>query len=160
MEPDRYLWLGTGGGWADRLDRRTGEFTHFTDKDGLPNNCVYGILADKAGNLWLSTNQGLCVFNPDTRACRTYDTHDGLQSNEFNGGAYFKSRQGEMFFGGVRGYNAFFPEKIATNWYGPPVVITDFLINNQWVGVRTPGSPLRKPVSRTRRSSCPTRTGC
>jgi serine phosphatase RsbU (regulator of sigma subunit)/ligand-binding sensor domain-containing protein len=148
-EPDRYLWLGTGGGGLDRLDRGTGRVTHFTEKDGLPNNCIYGILADKTGNLWLSTNQGLSVFDPRTRTCRNYDLHDGLQDNEFNGGAYLKSRQGELFFGGVRGYNAFFPENIAENHYAPPVVITDFLINNQWVGVHTPDSPLRKPVFRT-----------
>lgn len=148
-EPDRYLWLGTAGGGLDRLDRSTGRFSHFTEKDGLPNDCIYGILPDKKGNLWLSTNQGLCVFNPRTRACRTYDLHDGLQSNEFNGGAYFKSAQGELFFGGVQGYNSFFPEKIAENRNTPPVVITDFLINNLWVGVHTPGTPLRKPVSRT-----------
>ena len=150
VDPGRYLWLGTGGGGLDRLDRQTGLVAHFTEKDGLPNNCIYGILADKAGNLWLSTNQGLCVFNPRTRACRVYDIHDGLQSNEFNGGACFKSPRGEMFFGGIHGYNAFFPEQIAVNRYAPPVVITELLINNQRVGVGTPASPLRKPVYRTR----------
>ena len=49
---------------------------------------------------------------------------DGLQSHEFNGGACFKSTDGEMFFGGINGFNSFFPEDISDNTYIPPIVIT------------------------------------
>jgi len=106
------------------FDSVKAEFTYFTENDGLPNNVVYGILGDDHGNLWLSTNKGLSKFNPSTETFRNYDVNDGLQSNEFNTGAYYKSKSGEMFFGGINGFNAFYPDSIKDNLFIPPVVIT------------------------------------
>jgi PAS domain-containing protein len=106
-------------------------FIHYTEADGLPNNFIYGILEDDEGNLWLSTNKGISRFNPETETFRNYDLADGLQSNEFNRNAYYKSRQGELFFGGIKGLNYFFPHQIKDNPYIPPVVITDFRIFNE-----------------------------
>lgn len=121
------IWIGTLGG-LNRYDRQTDTFEHFTQKDGLPNDVVYGILEDSANNLWLSTNKGLSCFNPKTGEFRNYDLHDGLQSNEFNQGAFFKSKSGEMFFGGINGFNSFFPEAIQQNANIPQIVITKFRV--------------------------------
>jgi len=120
------LWIGTYGGGLNRFDRATQTFTHYTEKDGLANDTVYGILADAEGSLWLSTNRGLSRFDPRTETFRNYDVSDGLQSNEFNAGAFFQSNSGEMFFGGIQGFNAFFPDHIKENPYPPPLVITSF----------------------------------
>jgi len=54
-----------------------------------------------------------------------------LQDNEFNVGAHFTSESGEMFFGGIRGFNAFFPADIQQNFSIPPIVITTFYKFNQ-----------------------------
>ena len=63
-EPDKYIWIGTKGGGLNRLDKNTGDFFHLTTKDGLPNDVVYGILADDAGNIWGSTNKGIfCLIH-------------------------------------------------------------------------------------------------
>lgn len=118
------IWVGTFGGGLNRLDVAAGKFTYFSEKDGLPNNVVCGILGDSQGNLWLSTNKGLSKFNPKARTFRNYDVNDGLQSNEFNTGAYFKSRNGELAFGGINGFNLFRPELIKDDPYVPAVVIT------------------------------------
>lgn len=64
-----------------------------------------------------------------------YDKKDGLQSNEFNTGAYYKDRAGRMYFGGVNGFNKFYPESVQDNTYILPVVITDFLLFNKSVEV-------------------------
>ena len=82
----------------------------YGEEDGLPANLVYGLLGDGRGNLWLSSDKGLTRFDPRTERFRTYDWRDGLQGDEFNGGAYHRSPRGELFFGGVNGFNAFFPE--------------------------------------------------
>jgi signal transduction histidine kinase/ligand-binding sensor domain-containing protein/class 3 adenylate cyclase len=119
------LWVGTAKGLS-LLDRSTGRFTHFTTAHGLPNDFIYGILEDSLGRLWMSTNLGLACFDPEARLFRNYDQNDGLQGNEFNVGAYYRSPRGEMFFGGGQGFNAFVPEHIEANPHAPPVQITSF----------------------------------
>ncbi len=144
----KVLWLGTFGGGLNRLDLETGKYTHYREKDGLPNDVVYGVLPDDKGNLWLSTNKGLSQFNPSTGLFKNYNVKDGLQSNEFNGGSYFKNKRGELFFGGVNGFNVFHPSNIKANKHVPPVVITDFQLFRQSVGIGD-GAPLRKHISLT-----------
>jgi signal transduction histidine kinase/ligand-binding sensor domain-containing protein len=118
------LYIGTWGGGLDRYNRSSSQFTHFRQKDGLPNDVVYGIVEDNLGYLWLSTNGGLSRFNGNSRKFRNYDVTDGLQSNEFNMGAYHKSKSGELFFGGVNGFNALYPPLVVDNPHVPPVVVT------------------------------------
>jgi signal transduction histidine kinase/DNA-binding response OmpR family regulator/ligand-binding sensor domain-containing protein len=125
-EPERYLWLATGGGGLSRFDVATSYFKNFTELDGLSNNMVYGLLYDGAGNFWASTNHGLSKFNLSSEKFTNYSVSDGLQSNEFNGGAFYKNQRGEMFFGGINGYNSFFPEMVKDKQYHAPVVITGF----------------------------------
>jgi signal transduction histidine kinase/ligand-binding sensor domain-containing protein/DNA-binding NarL/FixJ family response regulator len=121
--PDKYLWIGTPTG-LNRFNKSTGTFDHFTTKDGLSNNTVYGILDDADGNLWLSTNRGISFFNVQTGTFMNFDVDNGLQSNEFNTGSYFKNRDGELFFGGINGYNRFYPKNITVRHQAIPVVIS------------------------------------
>jgi len=117
------LWIGTSGG-LNRYDPVKNSFRAFTEKEGLPNNVVYGIEEDAAGYLWLSTNNGMARFNPQTETVQTYTINDGLQSNEFNMGAHATLANGAMAFGGVKGFNVFYPENIRTNSFVPPVALT------------------------------------
>ena len=121
------LWIGTYSGGLNLFDKAKQEFSYFTEKDGLSNNRINGILEDNSGNLWLSTNKGLSKFTPATKRFRRYDFTDGLQSNEFIRGAYCKTSTGEMFFGGINGMNSFYPGTIYDNPYIPPVVLTNFM---------------------------------
>lgn len=129
------LWIGTYGGGLNRMDLKSGTFTHYTEKDGLPNNVIYGILPDNENNLWLSTNRGLSKFNITSQKFSNYFESDGLQSNEFNIGAYFRGTKGDLYFGGINGFNVFNPARIRTNSFAPDVVITDFLLFNKTVKV-------------------------
>ena len=107
-------------------------FERFTIKDGLPNEFVYGLREDDVGNLWMSTNNGLACLNPQTRVVKTFDVHDGLQSNEFNTGAFYKASDGTLYFGGVRGYNTFRPQTVLA--YKPttlPVVLISFKVHDE-----------------------------
>lgn len=128
------IWIGTTRGLI-RLIPPTREYVVFGEKDGLPSDVINGILEDNRGNLWVSTNRGLSRFNPKTGTFNNYNRQDGLQSYEFNGGSYYKSTNGELFFGGINGFNAFFPEDIKDNPYVPPVVITGFKIFDRDVQV-------------------------
>jgi signal transduction histidine kinase/ligand-binding sensor domain-containing protein len=118
------LWLATDYG-LDKFNTHTETFTHYTTKDGLPNDVIYTILADDQGYFWLSTNFGLARFDPRTGTSRNYDFNDGLQSNEFNIYAAAKTRTGELIFAGITGTNIFRPENLQSNDYTPPIVITN-----------------------------------
>jgi ligand-binding sensor domain-containing protein/serine phosphatase RsbU (regulator of sigma subunit) len=124
MDERERLWIGTSGAGLNLYDRETGSFTHFTTRDGLPNNVIYEILSDDQGNLWLGTNLGLSRFSPDTQEVRNFDLEDGLQSNEYNVGAGFKSPTGQLFLGGINGFDAFFTHELKQSPDPVPLVIS------------------------------------
>jgi signal transduction histidine kinase/DNA-binding response OmpR family regulator/ligand-binding sensor domain-containing protein len=132
-----YLWIGTKGGGLNRLEKSTGNFLHLTTKDGLPDNVVYGLVADDAGNIWGSTNKGLFCMTAAKKGeinnwnFRNFTKSDGLQDNEFNTNAYTKLPNGNLAFGGVNGLNIFNPKEVLEGVYMPNVYITNILINNQ-----------------------------
>ncbi|MGD8848763.1 MAG: two-component regulator propeller domain-containing protein, partial [Anaerolineales bacterium] len=142
---DGILWLATTGG-LNKYDPVAETFTHFREKDGLPSDFVYGILEDGRGSLWLSTNNGISKFDPRSETFENFDTRDGLQSTEFNQGAYYKNSRGEMFFGGINGFNIFDPTKVKKNDYSPPIIITDFQIFNESVSPSMING-MEKPIS-------------
>ncbi len=145
---DGILWLGTYGGGLNKFDPKTGRFEAFTELDGLSNNVVYGVLGDDDGNLWLSTNRGLSKFNIEAQTFKNYAENDGLQSNEFNIGAYFKNQSGDLYFGGINGFNLFNPRSIRRNENHPQVVFTDFKLFNRAVPIGE-NSPLSQHISVT-----------
>ena len=145
------LWATTYGGGLNKVIRKQGEkikFVHYTEKDGLCNNSIYGMLEDAHGNLWLSTNKGISRFDPKTGISRSYTVSDGLQGHEYNGGAYFKSKSGEMFFGGPNGFNTFYPSEVKDNPHIPPIVFSGFKLFNQCSHVNEV-SPLQNSITST-----------
>lgn len=128
------LWVGTTSG-LNRYDRTSGSFRRYRTRDGLPNDFIYAILEDEQGRLWVSTNKGLSRYNPRTGEFKNFDSRDGLQSNEFNMGAAAKGSDGEMFFGGIDGVNAFYPDQIRDNPYLPPVTMTAFTSRGETLSV-------------------------
>jgi len=139
---DGYIWLGTQLG-LNRLDPQSGGFKHYNEKDGLPNNVVLGILEDGDAHLWLTTNNGLAAFDRRSETFTVYDSSDGLQSNEFNSNAYYKSKDGTMYVGGINGFNLFRPEDIKPNPVPPQVVVTRFDVFNEPMKVDLTG---REPI--------------
>jgi ligand-binding sensor domain-containing protein len=124
-------WFGTAGGGLNRYNPETGEFKVFTEKNGLPNNFIYATLEDEDGNLWITTNWGISKFNKQTEVFVNYDTRDGVQANEFNAGAYFLNARGEMYFGGMSGFNVFHPSGITQNRVPPRIVVTTLEVFNE-----------------------------
>ncbi len=138
------LWLGTFGQGLVRFDPREGSTRAYRDRDGLPSNVVYGILEDDQGSLWLSTNYGLSQLDPQTETFQNYDSSHGLQSNEFNAGAYWRAFDGAMYFGGVNGFSAFYPDRVTKNPYQPPVVLTHLTQGGAEIEARRPIEAIRE----------------
>ncbi len=143
---DGRFWLGTEGGGLLLFDRKAGKvIRRFSDADGLCNNGVLNIREDSAGQLWMSTFNGLSQFNYSTSTFKNYYQTDGLQSNQFTYNAAVQLSTGELVFGGINGFSLFNPEQILPREYMPPVFITNILINSQPVSavshyIRSAGS--------------------
>ncbi|MEO5563072.1 MAG: two-component regulator propeller domain-containing protein, partial [Chitinophagaceae bacterium] len=132
------IWIGTREG-LNLFDKKSKTFRTFRTEDGLPDNAILNIIEDNSSHLWISTPNGISktVFNKDKMTpdvslrFKNYDEIDGLQGKEFNENAALKSSRGELIFGGAKGFNIFYPDKVYTNKTVPTVVLTDFEIFNK-----------------------------
>jgi len=143
VDPSGTLWIGTQGGGLNRLQDLSAQgeaiFVNYGENEGLPNPVIHGILPEGEEALWISTNRGLARFSHTTETFENFDIHHGLQSNEFNLGASFRSTAGEFFFGGVSGFNAFFPDRLTRrSASSSPVVLTNILKLGEPVSLATP----------------------
>ena len=129
------VWVGTNGGGLDRIIGNSNvparvQFSNLSQMDGLPNDVIYGVQSDSSGRIWLSTNYGISQVNPETGAVKNLHRKDGLQSEEFNFGAHHQSAAGELYFGGINGYNVFNPDNLKASTLIPPVILTGFFKSN------------------------------
>ncbi|MFK7920381.1 MAG: two-component regulator propeller domain-containing protein [Bacteroidia bacterium] len=116
---------------------------HFGVADGLTNEVIYGILGDANGDLWLSHNEGLDRFDPETGSFRNYRAEDGLQSNEFSANAFAYGKDGYLYFGGIEGFSRFHPDSVRDADHVPRAMISELSLYNQKVkvGQKIPQSP-------------------
>lgn len=135
------VWIGTGSGlnkieWnrkqllTDAIMKGEIEFKVYLEKDGLSNGVVFGILEDRKGNLWLSTNNGLSMFDQNSGKFINYNVNDGLQANEFYHNAYFQDTSNNMYFGGVNGLTVFNADSIKHTPFSVNVIITGLKVFN------------------------------
>lgn len=145
------LWVGTSGG-VNRLSLRGRPFSnlHYTQRDGLPNNTVHGILSDNENRIWLSTNNGLVVFDQNKKSFKSFDANDGLQNNEFTDGAFYGSHISEsLFFGGINGLDVIYPDRMDTTSSFAKLVINEFQVRNITVAAGDSSGILKKHVDAT-----------
>ena len=127
------LWVGTHSGLS-QLQADGKSFKTYNTRNGLPSDVVYAIANDRQGRLWLSTNNGLSAFDPRTGQSLNYGVSNGLQAREFNFGAFYQSTSGELFFGGLNGFNAFVPDRIRQLAQAPQVVLTGVTVDHHPLG--------------------------
>ncbi len=127
---NKNFWIGTEGGGLLLFDRATGSYKRFTTSEGLPNNSILRLLEDHKGNLWLSTYNGLCKFNTVSKSAKNFSQSDGLQSNQFSFNASLELESGEFLFGGIKGFNIFYPDSIYDRTEIPKMFLTGLKVNN------------------------------
>ena len=124
------LWLGTDRG-LNLFHPESKTFTVYTQQDGLPDDSILGIIGDEAEDLWLSTNKGLTRFSIRSRAAKVFNISDGLQGSQFYPGSFFEAQSGQFFFGGMDGFNAFYPAAVKAFGYAPPIRLTSLKANQR-----------------------------
>ncbi|HEY0176577.1 MAG TPA: triple tyrosine motif-containing protein, partial [Pedobacter sp.] len=126
------LWIGSYQGLIC-LNKKTLKSQLFSQEQGLPDNTVYSILADKAGYLWISTNKGLCRFHPVTHKTRIFQASYGLPGDEFNRFHHFEFPDGRLAFGGPEGWTLFNPLALKGDNFMPNIAFTALKINNMLI---------------------------
>lgn len=144
---DGKIWIATEGG-LDAFDPASHSFIRYREKLALPQ-FLKGIVIDDNNNFWLSSNEGLLNFNPESNEVNRFDISDGIQGNSFFLKAVLKSKSGKLYFGGPRGFNAFHPDSIKQIKVPDYFYATELYIYNVLQSVRTPESPLDKVLSFT-----------
>ncbi|MBK8947037.1 MAG: hypothetical protein IPM32_17455 [Ignavibacteriae bacterium] len=125
------IWIGTHSGGFNKFNNEENNFTNYNTQNGLPNDVVFGILEDSDGALWISTMQGLVKFIQSENKFRIYDKSDGLINNQFNWHAYYKNKNGRLYFGGINGLVYFNPNKIKQDTITQNVKFISFKINDR-----------------------------
>jgi len=149
IDKNNNFWLSTLGSGLIKWNEKRQQASVYNQSDGLPNDVIYSVLPGDDGNLWLSTNKGLCSFAPGSGKVKVFTEQEGLMSNEFNLGAYMKSKDGDLYFGGIDGYNYFDPINLAKPRKDISIRFTKFKLEKNWL---TPGKedvPLEEPFFKT-----------
>lgn len=129
------LWFGTYGQGLNLL-KQSGDstwFEHFTSTDGLSNTIIYSMEEDAYQTLWLSTDYGLSRLDPATGRIRNFYIADGLLNNQYYWSASHKNAAGKLYFGGMNGLDAFYPDWIKEEVHNPKILITDIKLLNESV---------------------------
>jgi ligand-binding sensor domain-containing protein/signal transduction histidine kinase/DNA-binding response OmpR family regulator len=142
------LWIGSDGGGLHKYNFSTKQVEPYNDKAGIDANVVYGIRRDDAGLIWITTNNGIYSIDPAKEKARHFTPQDNLQSRQFNYRAFYKMSDGKLFAGGIKGFNAFYPEKVSTATDKILVSFTNFQLFNRNVPVSQDG-PLPKQINYT-----------
>ncbi|MEN9909698.1 MAG: hypothetical protein RLZZ540_2847, partial [Bacteroidota bacterium] len=132
----KQLWVATQEGGLLLFNRKTNIFKRFTTADGLSSNTILRILEDKKGNLWMSTYNGLSRLDIKTKTFRIFSKNDGLQSNQFSFNAGLKLSTGEFLFGGINGFNLFYPESIKEVVSNTKILLSDLSVNNEPIATK------------------------
>lgn len=140
------IWVGVMGGGLCLYNAKTQKFHQYSIKNLLSNDVIYKILEDDLGKLWVSTNKGISVFDPQKKVFKNYTYHNGIQQSNFNIGSGFKTSSGEMYFGGNEGFNFFNPKNLNQNKNIPSLVFTDLKIGNKSVNP-VENSEITEPIS-------------
>ena len=130
VDPSNNYWVGTEGQGLHIYNPKNKTTISYSTKDGLPNDIIYGILADSNGKIWVSTNNGISRIEISSNTIKSYNQSDGLQGNEFNYGSFLRTSQKELFFGGTNGLTHFNPNDLRRNTFVPPLDITNIDVNN------------------------------
>jgi ligand-binding sensor domain-containing protein/signal transduction histidine kinase/DNA-binding response OmpR family regulator len=143
------IWIGTFYGGVSKFDYSSGLFVTYTDKQGMPNNNVLGIVEDTEGMLWLSTDNGLARLHPEEHTFKIYTISDGLAGNKFSNNSFFKDSKNQLYFGGNNGLTVFNPVSLQTNTFTAPIQFTSLELFGNTVGIHDKTGLLQKNISYT-----------
>ena len=140
------MWIGTYGGGLCLFNKEKKQFINFSEKDGLQNTTIFEVVEDLQGRIWLSTNTGISSLDTKTKSFRNFNCQNGVQNNNFVHSSGLRASNGELFFGGLQGFNYFDPASLTINRNVPTVILTDLKVSNKSVSAGD-ASPIKENIS-------------
>lgn len=140
------LWIGTYGKGLLAYSPNLRKYVTYNEEKGLCNNKVLNIEEDKKGSIWVSTNNGISKLIPATGKIENFYATDGLQSNQFYFNASTSLSSGEIIFGGIKGFNVFYPDSIRQYHDFPPLILTGLRIANTVTDARSEYAPDKQSI--------------
>jgi serine phosphatase RsbU (regulator of sigma subunit)/ligand-binding sensor domain-containing protein len=138
-DKDGILWIKTEGGLI-KFNPETEQHQFITEQDGLVSNQVFFMKEDQNDNIWFGTAGGISMLDRQNAASQlsfvNYDNTDGIKSLPLNE-SIAMTNDGEIFYGGFGGLNAFYPGSANTTM--PKPIITSLSIS---------GVPIEKLASK------------
>ena len=117
---DSLIFQTTYGFGLVELNTKRNTKRYITVSDGLPSQHLYEGYLD-GQDIWISSNYGIFSYNPIDKSIESYEIADGLQDYEFNSNSSYQSKDGELIFAGIRGFNYFYPKDIKPE-SNPPAI--------------------------------------
>lgn len=134
-DTNKNIWITTEGNGAYQFNTNNQKFSRLSIEQGLPSNSIYGIIQDNDNNFWFSSNKGIATYNPKSEKILTYNTYDGLPTNDFESGAIAKAKDGKLFFGSKKGLVAFYPNLLNSQFTKINLKLTNFRLFNEDIEV-------------------------
>lgn len=148
------IWIGTAGGGMNRYVPASGNekeyFISFTVEHGLAGDYISGILEDRRGNLWVSSESGISRYDVSNEDFTSYNFSEKPSGNLFNENACIYTRNGYMMWGSLDGMVVFNPESFEPDMTSPPVVFTGLSVSDRRVLAGRADSPLESSVTYSR----------
>ncbi len=122
------LWLGTREDGLISFDPKNNTFLEHPLPEDINNISISGISQDMNNNLWLTTNNGVIVFDKEKKEIKKFDTNNGFQRGHFNYGSVFLSSKEYIVVGGINGMNIFYPEQLLSDPLDSRVLFNEFKV--------------------------------
>ena len=126
-----YLWIGTSGAGINRMDLETQKIERFQNFDNIKYKTITSIIEDNDSNVWFGSKNGIIKYD---YLNNTFITFSDL-SGDFHINSAFKDKEGFLYFGGINGVLKFDPKKVSNTNLQPKVVIRNFKIFNNKIGI-------------------------
>lgn len=141
------IWFSTEGGGLCLYDVSQKKIAKkYNIKNGFPSNYVFKVLEDGNKNLWITTSKGLVKLNPETDNLHVFTKASGILSDQFNYNSGFKTNDGKMYFGCLKGLISIAPTDFINSAWHATLLITGFQVYNKELNINEKGSPLTKSI--------------
>lgn len=144
--------FGTIGGGLNILERLNGQiiFKSYNSSNNFPADVILGLVEDKKGNIWISSENKIIKFNLNTKQTEVYAKNYGIDKTNFSESVALFQKDGNLVFGCSKGLYHFNPTHIKHKVYTPPLVFTGFVLFNKEVHAPMKDSPLSDDINQTK----------